>query len=1112
MFDKKKKPRTPQPQPQRNSNGSSSHALVPPGQHHVPGKHASISMEMLPHQQDPPFTRSQFQNIDIGNSNNFLPSSQLDNQPQIHVHDPLPPPVDFSQVTPTTRYQFRALARRALSYHRRQRSSNICCLVIWPVMLVTFCFIFSLIGDSDTDLGGSSSSFEGVARFCVNEADPQTSPSFRLNKIPKTDGKLLNVAWYPPSFTTTDSTSERNLQPCVRWFNDGYPKRMPYENVTAVATSQPDSYYTPAPFDGWFNLQRTKDNAQKASPGNDRTPALWTLQSYNQTVYYLANPQIAQLLGSPPNVTMSFTSDIWPPVDPSIVFNTTARPGSGLFGAIPVRFASNVKWTQSATGNMSQTSQYTAGPQLIRQNDQESMDKSIQEMLRLLSLQKSTSSEQPYKSMAFGAVTFDQLDITKSNLQITMQFGQPALSDKSASMVGSSITPPGLRQMITLTQMSNALLKTRFGGRFSITQGLRALPYEWDTKSLKGYTLNILSIHLFPFGLSFLLPTFVAILVTEKEDRHRMMMAMNGLNSGSYYLSHYFEFMTMQLILSLFFAATCVAIQSQLFWRTNPGILVMLLIVWAHVQTTMALLLASFFSRTRKASLMIYFFVAITCIMSSVTDKIFKDGTPFAWYIHPSFAFFNILATGIRHASRINGLYPLMFTDFGVGTEMFKCLIMMLGESVLFILLTLYIDAVAPSEYGVQKPWHFPITSWVKNKSAKADLDLESISNNSHLDSVYTNNTGILEGADADVYAEHDRVVQKVYRPEHTPLIIEGLFHRYAGKVEPALKGLYFGLERNTVLGLLGPNGAGKSTLIHLLTGLYSPTAGTAHVAGADIRTNMSKVHAKIGVCPQHDILWGDLTVADHLLFYSRLRGIPPSLEQQAVTFALASVSLTKFRDRPVKGLSGGEKRRVSISIALLGDNEVIFLDEPSTGLDPAVRRIIWDIIQRVKIDRTVVLTTHSMEEADILSDRIAIMTAGRLRCIGTSLHLKDLYGTGFRLDLTSKPGQLEEACQSVQNSVLKGQSFRRIDKFTNSTTFEFDVEAKDANTGGQEADAAGQDQNSTNLSRIFHYLSQPGLFPAIEDWGISQTTLEDVFIKIVTEGDSALAMPTIVQ
>lgn len=288
------------------------------------------------------------------------------------------------------------------------------------------------------------------------------------------------------------------------------------------------SYYTPAPIDGWFNLQKAKDNFQNAYQGTDRLiPALWSLQSYNQTVYYLAaNPQIAQLLGLSPNITKSFISDTWPPSDPSIIVNATARPGSGLFGAIPARFASNVKWTQSATGNLSQTNLYTVGPQFIYQKDQESMDKSIQEMLHLLSLQKGTSGEQPYKTMPFGAVSFGRLDITKSNLQITMQFGQPSLSGKAANLVGSSITPPGLRQMITLTQMSNALLKTRFGDRFSITQGLRALPYEWDAKSLKGYTLNLLSIHLFPFGLSFLLPTFVAILVTEKEDRHRMMMAM----------------------------------------------------------------------------------------------------------------------------------------------------------------------------------------------------------------------------------------------------------------------------------------------------------------------------------------------------------------------------------------------------------------------------------------------------------------------------------------------------------------------------------------------------------------------------------------------------------
>ncbi|KAG0273216.1 hypothetical protein BGZ97_010776, partial [Linnemannia gamsii] len=200
----------------------------------------------------------------------------------------------------------------------------------------------------------------------------------------------------------------------------------------------------------------------------------------------------------------------------------------------------------------------------------------------------------------------------------------------------------------------------------------------------------------------------------------------------------------------------------------------------------------------------------------------------------------------------------------------------------------------------------------------------------------------------------------------------------------------------------------------------------------------MSLVHSRMGVCPQHDILWGDLTVADHLLFYARLRGVPPTLEQQAVSYAIASVSLTRFRDRQVKGLSGGEMRRVSIAISLLGDNRVVFLDEPSTGLDPEVRRVIWDIVNRVKVNRTVVLTTHSMEEADILSDKIAIMTNGLLRCIGTSLHLKELYGSGFRLNITSKPGRLDEACQSIEEKLMRrnGRPYRRIDKFTNASVF----------------------------------------------------------------------------
>ncbi|KAG0249331.1 hypothetical protein DFQ27_000206 [Actinomortierella ambigua] len=133
-------------------------------------------------------------------------------------------------------------------------------------------------------------------------------------------------------------------------------------------------------------------------------------------------------------------------------------------------------------------------------------------------------------------------------------------------------------------------------------------------------------------------------------------------------------------------------------------------------------------------------------------------------------------------------------------------------------------------------------------------------------------------------------------------------------------------------------------------------------------------------------------------------------------------------------------------------------------------------------------------------------MTMGRLRCIGSSLHLKEIYGTGFRLNIFSKPGRLEEACQSIEEQLMAGKDYRRIDKFTNSSTFEFQL------SNVPSSSAHGQEQENGELSTIFHYLNQPMMFPAIEDWSISQATLEDVFIKVVTQGEDAIALPGIAQ
>ena len=151
-------------------------------------------------------------------------------------------------------------------------------------------------------------------------------------------------------------------------------------------------------------------------------------------------------------------------------------------------------------------------------------------------------------------------------------------------------------------------------------------------------------------------------------------------------------------------------------------------------------------------------------------------------------------------------------------------------------------------------------------------------------------------------------------------------------------------------------------------------------------------------MCPQFDILWGDLTVEEHLLFYARLKGINPKEEKQNTKNAMEEVYLTRFAKFKVKQLSGGMKRRLSVAISLVGDPKIIFLDEPSTGLDPENRRQLWDILSKVRNKRAIIITTHSMEEADVLCHRIGIVLDGILRCVGPQVRLKTPYGGGYHL------------------------------------------------------------------------------------------------------------------
>ncbi|KAI7842323.1 hypothetical protein COHA_003963 [Chlorella ohadii] len=221
-----------------------------------------------------------------------------------------------------------------------------------------------------------------------------------------------------------------------------------------------------------------------------------------------------------------------------------------------------------------------------------------------------------------------------------------------------------------------------------------------------------------------------------------------------------------------------------------------------------------------------------------------------------------------------------------------------------------------------------------------------------------------------------------------------------------AIKGSWYAIERDRVFCLLGPNGAGKTTTINCLTGVLPPSGGDALVYGESLSTpgGMDRIRAVIGVCPQFDVLWGELTGEQHLHLYGSIKGLPkPDVRRQAGEL-LESVKLTGAAKQRTAAYSGGMRRRLSVALAMLGDPLVLFLDEPTTGMDPISRRHVWDIVGAAKAGRAVVLTTHSMEEADILGDQIAIMARGSVRAIGSSLRLKQRFGSGYQLSVSVLP------------------------------------------------------------------------------------------------------------
>ncbi|WP_018656799.1 daunorubicin resistance protein DrrA family ABC transporter ATP-binding protein [Actinomadura flavalba] len=302
--------------------------------------------------------------------------------------------------------------------------------------------------------------------------------------------------------------------------------------------------------------------------------------------------------------------------------------------------------------------------------------------------------------------------------------------------------------------------------------------------------------------------------------------------------------------------------------------------------------------------------------------------------------------------------------------------------------------------------------------------------------------------------------------------------HRSFGRVH-ALRGLSLRVERGTIVGLLGPNGAGKTTAVNVLTTLVRPDAGTARVAGHDVVREPGRVRSVIGLTGQFAALDDGLTARENLVLFGRLLKLGRAGARERAAELLDRFGLAADADRRTGGFSGGMRRRLDLAVSMVARPAVLFLDEPTTGLDPTSRALLWDVVRALRADGvTILLTTQYLQEADELADRIAVIDHGRAIAEGTAGELKARVGG------------------SVCHLVLPAET---RDRAAEVLAAGHQVTPTD---DGLTVPAAG----SGTLTAVLRALDAAGIEPA--DIALRRPTLDDVFFALTGGGADAAPEP----
>lgn len=597
-------------------------------------------------------------------------------------------------------------------------------------------------------------------------------------------------------------------------------------------------------------------------------------------------------------------------------------------------------------------------------------------------------------------------------------------------------------------------------------------------------------------------------IVLEKELRLKEVLRAVGIRNGALWSARFIESM---LLLIVPCALISVMVKyGQVLQYSDPSVIFVFLLVFCLATITQCFFISVFFSKANLAAAcggLIYFVLYLPHVLCYAWRDVMGLGAKVAvsflscvafGYGCETFAKYEVQGIGIQWHNILES------PEEGDHYTFIVSILMMLLDAFIYWVLTWYIENVFPGQYGIPKPWYFPFTAsyWC--------------------------------GAASDSQFDHDLLkdsaAQNAYLEKPAPNMIAGVSIRNLVKIyktgkKLAVDGLSMDFYEDQITSFLGHNGAGKTTTMSILTGLFPPTSGTALINGYDIHTDMDSIRKYLGMCPQHNVLFNELTVEEHIYFYSRLKGSSSEEVKMEMDQMIKDVGLPHKRKDLAKNLSGGMQRKLSVAIAFVGGSKIVILDEPTAGVDPYARRGIWELLLKYKQGRTIILSTHHMDEADILGDRIAIISHGKMRCCGSSLFLKKCFGSGYYLTLVRGDGTVKMTAQ--RNGMVQSQAKEEEASFLRGSSPDDGIGSESWGTLDPSdltalsqlvqrhvpeavfLESIGQEityilpysgARDGTFAQLFQELDLSMADLGLTSYGISDTTLEEIFLKVAEE------------